>query len=193
MNGLTSTSCSLYSNHARRPTRRVEVSPPQSPRLPRTPFSYSTLRFGTYTIPGPSQAPRTGTLHNRSYGNNSFWHYTVSEAPRGTRLHASTTTSRSFRQGLQRQTSGPQPGLANAVFQQSGGHGSRWSQNRTEKPNVQERGGDEGLSWSARLGRNPQGLRRLNSYPPSATSVEVDMGRRLEVDLPVQTQNVMTL
>ncbi|XP_035002759.1 plakophilin-2 [Hippoglossus stenolepis] len=196
MNGLTSTSCSLYSNHVRRPTRRVEVSPPQTPRLPRAPFSYSTLRFGTYTFPGPSQAERTGTLHDRSYGNNSFWHYAFSEAPRGTRPHASTTASRSFRQGLQRQTSGPQPVFANAAFQQSGGYGSRWSQNRTEKHNVQERGGDEGLSWLAQVGRNAQSLRRLNSYPPSATTVEVDMGRKVEVDVPVQqiqTQNVMTL
>ncbi|XP_062239171.1 plakophilin-2 [Platichthys flesus] len=196
MNGLTSTSCSLYSNHVRRPTRRVEVSPPQTPRLPRAPFSYSTLRFGTYTFPGPGQPQRTGTPHHRSYGNDSPWRYAFSEAPHGTRPHTSTTASRSFRQGLQRQMSGPQPGFANAAFQQSAGYGPRWSQNRTERHNVQERGGDEGLSWLAQGGRNAQPLRRLNSYPPTVTSVEVDMGRKQEVDVPVQqiqTQNVMAL
>nr|XP_019947610.1 PREDICTED: plakophilin-2 [Paralichthys olivaceus] len=196
INGWTSTSCSLYSNHVRRPSRRVEVSPPPSPQLPRAPLSYSTLRFGTYTIPEPSQAQRTGTLHDRPYGTDSFWRYAFSEAPRGTWPHTSTSANRNFRQSLRRQTSGPQPVFANAAFQQSGRYGSRWSQNQTEKHNVQERGGDEGLSWLAQVRRNPQGLRRLNSYPPSVTSVEVDMVRQVEGDVPVQqiqTQDVMTL
>ena len=54
----------------------------------------------------------------------------------------------------------------------------------------------DGLAWLAQVRRDGQRLRRLNSYPPSVTSVEVDAGRPMEADVPIQqihAQNVKTL
>ncbi|KAF0029693.1 hypothetical protein F2P81_018798 [Scophthalmus maximus] len=209
VNGLNFTHRSLSSNHVQRPPRRVEVSPPPSPGLPRSRFKYNTHRFGTYTVPGPSQSQRAGLLLDRSLGSDSFLRYAFSEAPRGTRPHASTIAHGSFRQRSLGQTAGPQPAFANAAFQQSGEYGSRWSHNRNvvqqEKHPMQGRSGDvtlgamqpdDGLTWWAQLRRGGRGFRRLNSYPPSGTSMEVDMGRQREVEVHLQqsrTQDVMTL
>ncbi|XP_035537231.1 plakophilin-2 [Morone saxatilis] len=209
VNGLSYTNRSLSSNHLRRPSRRVEVSPPPSPEFSRSRFNHSTLRYGTYTHPGPSQLHRAGPLLDRSFGSDSFHRYAFSEAPRGTRPHMSTAAPGSFRQRSLRQTTAPQPVFANAAFQRSGEYGSRRSHSQTvnkqDKHTVQGQNGDmilgavqpdEGSSWFTQIRRESQGLRRLNSYPPSVTSVEVDMGRQMVVGLPIQqkqAQNVMTL
>lgn len=209
VNGFGPINRSLSSNHVRRPSRRVEVSPPPSPELPRSRFNYSTLRYGTYTHPGPSQSHRMGALLDNSFNSDSFHRYAFSDAPRRTRPLASTAAHGSFRHRSFKQTALPQPVLANAVFQQNGEYGSRWGYNQSivkqEKHTVQGQSGDrmlgaqqpdEGLSWLARVRGESRRLRRLNSYPPSVTSVEVDTGRQMEVELPIQpiqTQNVMTL
>ncbi|XP_044041402.1 plakophilin-2 [Siniperca chuatsi] len=209
VNELGFTNRSLSSSHVRRPSRRVEVSPPPSPELPRSRFNNSTLRFGTYSHRGPSQSRRVGTLLDNSFGSDSFRRYAFSETPCVTRLHASTSAHGSFRHRSLRETGAPQPVLANAAFQQSGEYGSRWNHNQSvvkeEKHTVQRQSGgmilgaiqsNEGVSWLAQIRREDQGLRRLNSYPPSVTSMEVDMGRQMEVQLPIQqmlTPNVMTL
>ncbi|XP_070785224.1 plakophilin-2 [Enoplosus armatus] len=200
---------SSASNHVRRPSRRVEVSPPPSPEFPRSCFNY-IYRYGTYTHPGPSQSHRVGTLLDHSFGCDSFRRYAFSEAPRVTRPHASTSALGSFRHRSLRQTAAPQPVFANAAFQQSGEYGSRWNYNQSvvkqDQHTVQAQSGDmmlgaiqpdEGLSWLAQIRREGQGLRRVNSFPPSVTSLEVDMGRQMEVEeLPIQqieAHNVMTL
>ncbi|XP_058481203.1 plakophilin-2 [Solea solea] len=201
VNGFTFTNRSLSNSRVRRPSRRVEVSPPPSPGFPRSRFNSSTLRFGTYTHPGPSQPQMTGTLHDRTFASDSFLRYAFSEAPRGSRPHASTPTHGSFRQRSLRQTP---PVFANAAFQRSGGdYGSHLSHNQTSFK--QERSGDvmlgaaqpdEGLSWLTHVRRNAHGLRRLNSYPPSVTSVDVDVSRQMELELPfqqIQRQNVANL
>ncbi|XP_060885420.1 plakophilin-2 isoform X2 [Labrus mixtus] len=189
-------------NHVWRPPRRVEVSPPLSPETPRSRLTYSTHRYATYSHPGPVQFHRGGTL--RDYTSDSFQRYAFSEAPCIRRPLASTSTLGSFRGRSLRQ-----PVFANAAFQQSGDYGPPWGHTQTnvkqEKESVQGQSGDmmlvdkqpdEGFSWLARVRRSGQRLHRLNSYPPSVTSMEVDMGRQMDVAPPVQqiqAQNIMTL
>lgn len=169
------------------------MSPPPSPELPRSRFHYTTFRYGTYTHPGPSQSLRLGTLHS-----DSFRRYAFSEAPRMTRPQMSTAALGSFHRRSQRQTAALQPVFASAAFQQSGDYSSHWGHNQTlvkqEKNIVQRQSGDmmlgtiqpdEGLSWLAQTRRDGQGLHRLNSHP-SVASMEVDMGRQMEVELPIQ-------
>lgn len=185
------------------------MSPPRGPEFPR--FNYTTPRYGSYgayTLPETSQSYRVGPPLDHPYGSGSFRHYAFSEVPRGTQLHASNSVHRSVRRRTQRQAAGPQPVFVNAALEQSDECGSPWSHNRTankqEKPTSHGQDdmvlgaveADDGLSWLAQLRRNDQRPRRLNSYPPSVASMEVDKGRQVEVDLPVeqiQTQNVMTL
>lgn len=211
MNGLGLTDRSLSNNHLRRPSRRVEVSPPPSPEFHRSRFNPSSLRYSTYTHPGPSQSHRVGTLLDHSFTADSFRRYAFSEAPCGTRPLASTSAYGNIRQKSLRQTAAPPPPpvFANAAFQQSVEYGSGWGRNQSivkkERHTVQRQSGemilgavqpDDGLSWLAQVRREGQGLHRLNSYPPSVTSVEVDMGKQMEVEPPIQhinTQNVMTL
>ncbi|GAA6228207.1 plakophilin-2 isoform X1 [Lates japonicus] len=210
VNGLSFTNRSLSSSHIRRPSRRVEVSPPPSPGLSRGRFSYSIHRFGTCTLPGPGQSHRVNTLQD----SDTFRRYAFSEAPRGTLPHASTSAYGSFRQRSLRQIAGQQPLFANAAFQQSGAYGSHWNRNQSivkkERRTMQGKScdvmpgaalpgaaqHDEGLSWLAQVRNDDLGLRRLNSYPPSVTSMEVDMGRQMEEELPIQpiqAQTVTTL
>lgn len=185
------------------------MSPTPSPELPRSRFNYSTLRYGTYTHPGLSQSHRVGSMLDRSFGCDSFRRYAFSEAARVTRPHVSTAAHGSFRRRSFRQTAAPQPVFANAVFQQNGDYGSRWNHNQAvvkqEQHTVQGASGDmmlggvqpdDSLSWLAQVRREGQGLRRLNSYPPSVVSLEVDIGRQMDVELPIQqiqAQNVMTM
>ncbi|XP_074554557.1 plakophilin-2 isoform X2 [Halichoeres trimaculatus] len=198
MNGYSFTSKAYTTNHARRPSRRVEVSPPPSPDFP--------LRYATYTHPGPRQLHRMGTLLDK-LDSDSFQRYAFSEVPCIRRPQASTSTLGSFRGMSQRQTAAPQPVFANAAFQQNGDYVSRWSQSQSvvkqDKQMVQSKQmmlganqPDEGLVWLAKVRRDGQKLNRLNSYPPSVTSMEVDFGRQVEVETPIQqiqTQNVTTL
>uniref|UniRef100_A0A8C9YK04 Plakophilin 2 n=1 Tax=Sander lucioperca TaxID=283035 RepID=A0A8C9YK04_SANLU len=149
----------------------------------------------------PFESHRGGTLLDHSLGSDSFRRYAFSEAPHVTRSLASTSADKTFRRRSLRQTAAPQPVLANAAFQPSGEYGSRWDHNQTivkqDKNTMQGQSGDmmlgaiqpqEGLSWLAQIRRS------VNSYPPSVTSVEVDMGRQME--LPIQqihAQNIITL
>lgn len=198
---------SFSTNHVRRPSRRVEVSPPPSPEFPRSRPSYSTYRYGMHTIPGPSQSYTVGTLLYRTPAPDSFQRYAFSEAPRGTRMHASTSTQGSFRQRSFRQTPGPQSVFA--AFQQNAEYGSRMSHKQNtvkrETHTVQRHNNDMipspvqadgGLSWLARVRREGQRSLRLNSYSPSVTSAEVEVGRLGEGEFPIQqiqAQNVTTL
>ncbi|XP_029351015.1 plakophilin-2 [Echeneis naucrates] len=196
MNGFSFPTHSLSSIQVQRPSRRVEVSPPPSPKLPRSRFNYSGYRFGMCTLPGPNQSHRVGL--------DSFRRYAFSEVPRGTKLHLSTPTHERFHQRSLRQSPGQSAMFASATFQEGGEYGPHWSHNQTvEMPTAQRKSDEmvldavqphEGLSWLARLRREGQGLHRLNSYPASVTSMEEDTGRQMEVEPPVQqTHNVMTL
>ncbi|XP_028426517.1 plakophilin-2 [Perca flavescens] len=189
--GLGLANRSLSSNHVLRPFRRVEVSPPQSPELPRSRFNYSTPRYGTYTHPGPRQSHRGGTLLDHSLGSDSFHRYAFSEAPRVKRSLASTSADRTFHRRSLRQTATPQPVFANAAFQPSGEYGSCLDHNQTIVKQDKNT-----FSWLAQLRRDCRGHHRQNSYPPSVNSVEVDMGRQTEVELPIQqmyAENIITM
>ncbi|XP_070709866.1 plakophilin-2 [Pempheris klunzingeri] len=209
VNRSSFTNRSLSSNHVQRPSRRVEVSPTPSPELPRSRFNYSTYRYGTYTHPGPSQPYRVGTLLDHSLGSESFRHYAFSEVPLVTQPHASTAALGSIHRRSLRQKAAPPPLFAKAAFQQNGEYGSRWNHSQIlgqqEKRTAQGQRGDmmlggtqpdDGLSWLAHVRGEGQGLRRLNSYPPSVISLEVDTGRQMDMELPIpqiHAQNVMTM
>ncbi|XP_041819980.1 plakophilin-2 [Chelmon rostratus] len=205
VNGLGYTDRFISSNRVQRPSRRVEVSPLQSPVFPRSRFNLSTLRHGTYTHPGPRD--RASTMLDRSFGSNSFRRYAFSDAPRATRPQPSTAAFENFRRRSLRQTASSAPVFANAPFQQR--YGSQRSNNqpvvKQQKNVVQGRSGDgmlgasqpdEGLSWLARLRREGEELHKPKSYPPSVTSDVVDNGQQIEVELPIQriqTNNVTPL
>ncbi|TKS90877.1 Plakophilin-2 [Collichthys lucidus] len=207
---MGSTNCSFSNNHLRRPSRRVEVSPPPSPEYPRSRFNCSTLRYGTYSHPGHSQSHRfSGTLAlDRSFGSDSFHRYAFSEMPRPLWPQTSTARHGSFRRTSVRQTAAA-PQFASAAFQQNGEYDSRWGHNQSvakqDKHTFQGQAGtmmlgatqtDESRSWFAQMRRAAQQQSMRKSYPPSVISMEVDTGRPMEVDLPIQqiqAENVTTL
>ncbi|XP_029902244.1 plakophilin-2 [Myripristis murdjan] len=197
VNGMGYSDHSLSNGHVRRPSRRVEVSPATSPLSPRSHMAHWTVRFGTCPPPGPSQPPATGPPLNHSLGSDSFRRYAFSEVPRGTQMHASTSAHRSYGRTSIKQTAGPQPLLADATLQHSKRNHFSQSHLKTDIPkersSVRRQGGygtlgasqrGDGVAWLAQV--RSQGLRRLNSYPPSVVSMEVDMAKRLEPDLPIQ-------
>ncbi|XP_051804890.1 plakophilin-2 [Acanthochromis polyacanthus] len=200
---------SLSSKTLQKPSRRVEVTPPPSPELPRTRFNFSTFRFGTHTIPGPSHSHIGGSPLHRSHGSDSLQRYAFSEVPRCSQMPVSTSALGTYRRRSFRQMSGPQSGFASAAFQQSGEYGSQWGHRQSiikqERHTVQGHNGDlmlspiqpdGGLSWLAQARRDGQRSIRLNSYPPSVVSAEVELGGQVDVDFPIQpiqAQNVTTL
>ncbi|CAJ1054912.1 plakophilin-2 [Xyrichtys novacula] len=205
VNGYSFNKNSFSTTHLRRPSRRVEVSPPSSPNIHRNRFTCSTQRYATYTHPGPSQPRRIGSLLDHQLSSDSFHRYALSEAPCIRRPQASTSTLGSFRGQSQKLVAAPQPVFA-AIQQSSEYGGSRWGQTiiKQDKQMVQGQSRDmmlstnqtdEGLSWLAKIRRDGQRLQRLNSYPPSVTSMEVDLGRQIDVEPPcqeIQAQNVIT-
>ncbi|KAM9824647.1 plakophilin-2 [Neosynchiropus ocellatus] len=71
----------------RRPSRRIEVSPPPSPEPTR-------FHFSTFTLTGP--APPSASLSHHS--PVPLWRYAFSEAPQNSRLHTSSSATRGLRQ-----------------------------------------------------------------------------------------------
>ncbi|XP_067438017.1 plakophilin-2 [Thunnus thynnus] len=205
-NGFGFTSSSLQ-EHVRRPSRRVEVSPPASPELPRSLVAYNPHPFGIYALPSPCQLHRMGTVLDHSFGSDLCQRYAASEDPQDMRLRASTPEYASFRRRSLRQTLRPQPVFADPAFQQSDEFASGWSPYQTvcrqDKPTVQSDVGILGalqpnkrLSFLPQVRGGSQGLLRQNSYAPSVISLEVDGGRAMEASLPIQpiqAHNVMTL
>ncbi|XP_073336829.1 plakophilin-2 [Pagrus major] len=207
VNGLGFTNRSLSTNHVQKPFRRVEVSPPQSPEAPHSRFIHSTLRYGTYTHPGPSPPHKAGTMLDRSFGSDSFRRYAFSDDARDMRPQMSTAALQSFGRRSLRQTTSPKTVFVNTRFPRGGGSRRIHNQSiiKNGKHTVQGPSGgmtlgsgppDEGFSWMTLLKRDGQAPCKLHSKPASVTSAEVDMGRQDEVDLPVQwiqKQNVKKL
>lgn len=188
VNGLGSSNHSL----SIRPCRRVEVTPPPSPEIPQNRFTYGVHRAGMYTVPGPGQLNRMATMLDRSLSSDFNQRYAFSEGPRFFRPQKS---SASFRQTSFRHAALPQPVFEDDVFLPSFEHNSsRWNHNQTLLKREQH--SVHGLNGTMpNVKGNPHAPRRMNSYPPSVTSIEVDMVRQ-EVEVPVQqthTGNVMTL
>ncbi|XP_028252530.1 plakophilin-2 isoform X2 [Parambassis ranga] len=197
---------SLSTHRTQTPSRRVEVSPTPSPDLHLARFNYSTISHGMQTLPRPSYSHMMGTLLHRPQGS-TFRRYAFSEAPRGSRPHASVAAHGSYHRRSLRQTTATQPVFASAGFQQNGDYSSRWSQKQSivkrDQHTVQGPSGDmmlspiqpdAGFSWLPQMRKEGRRSLRMSSYPPSVTSMEVDMGGQVGVELPVQQiQNVMTL
>ncbi|XP_076010116.1 plakophilin-2 isoform X2 [Genypterus blacodes] len=165
-----------FGHLVRHPSRRVEVSPTQSPELPQRRLPFGSFHFGTYTVPGPTHQQRTGTVLDRSPGSDSFRRYAFSEVTRGTRLNTSTSAHGSHRHKSLRQAVAPQ---------QSTDNGSRWVRHQADvqrekslvwKQNVQALGAaqhDDGHTCLSQVRRD--GVRRQLSYSPSMASMEVDL------------------
>ncbi|KAL6116842.1 pkp2 [Pungitius sinensis] len=202
VNGMGLTGRSLSSNNVLRPSRRVEVSPPPSPELPHDCFNHSTPRHGMCTHPGRARSRKSSGALDCSLGADSFRRYAFSEAPRGTRPLASTAANGTLHRRSLRQR---QTAVANAALRQGRGYGCGWGPaGVTTGLHQEERGGARGPVGDAALGAvspgearlaraRREGLRRLNSYPPSATSVEVDTGRQTGAQVPIQRIHSQTV
>lgn len=135
---------------------------------------------------------------DHTHGSGSFQHHAISEAPWATQLHTSAPGRASIQRRSLRLTEGPQPVLADRMFQQSYKSASSWSPNQTvfkkENATVQGQNGvgmfgavppDNELSWLAQVKEKSEGLRRQNSYPPSIISAEVQLGKTMQADLSI--------
>lgn len=195
-NGLGFTNHSLTSNHVRKPSRRVEVSPPQTPASPGSRFNHTAFFYGTYSHPGPCQPQRRCLLPDHSFISDPFRPYASSEARGVPQFQASTVPPERFHQKSVRHAAAPQAAHVNTTFQQSTRRGSsrsyRQSVGEEERPTAQGQSADtsgaaqaeNGLSWLPQV--RSLRLRRLRSYPPTDTSVEVDMGKLSDVETPIQ-------
>ncbi|KAM3588118.1 uncharacterized protein V6R79_021657 [Siganus canaliculatus] len=206
MNGFGFTTHSLSTIHVRKPSRRVEVSPPPSPQFRFRPLKYSTLRYGTHTHPGPRQSHNTGTLLDRSFGSDSFRQYSFSEVASPVQPRASSALFNSvisYRPSF-RQAAPQHARFESSGFQQNNKFISRQSRSQNvikqEKRTMQGQIGPtrngEGLSWLAKMRRDAQEGHKIQSHPPSVASMEVDTKRQVEVAPPtqlIQTHNVTTV
>ncbi|XP_054608664.1 plakophilin-2 isoform X2 [Dunckerocampus dactyliophorus] len=157
VNGCGYNSFSLScTEHVRRPSRRVEVSPPVSPETPQRHFVFNGRHFSTTcTMPGRSASHRNCSLLGRSPGSHQ--RYALSEVPRWAPRHASTPSNGSFRLWSDASFRGLESGWNDSVFHQS-------------RISVQEQGNDGMV--------RREKLHRLNTNPHSA--VEVDAPAALQ-------------
>uniref|UniRef100_A0A674DU39 Plakophilin 2 n=1 Tax=Salmo trutta TaxID=8032 RepID=A0A674DU39_SALTR len=178
----------------RSPSKRVDLTPVTSPELPRSHLAYGTLRFGTYTLPGPSQPPMMATSVERSYGTDLRRRYAHSEVARSTRTQAMAKGGNYHWGQSLRQTRGPQPLSAdhsflcsspairtdNSTYLMEVQRGAR-RQTGYGSFNATQRA--EGLAWLGQVGRESQehvGAKWPRSYPASLVSMEVDMSQKRE-------------
>ncbi|XP_033845716.1 plakophilin-2 isoform X1 [Periophthalmus magnuspinnatus] len=194
VNGLGLSNRSLSS----KPCRRVEVTPPPSPGTPQRPLMFGFHSMGMYTVPGPAHLNRV-TL-DRSLSSDFYHRYAFSDGPRLMRPHRS---SASYRQRAFRHVALPQPVFEDEVFypnvEQS--NSTRWSQRQTSIKQDHNSVGhglngtvppESGSAWLSRVRGSTHALRRLNSYPPSTTSMEVDTTRP-NGELTIRAGNVTAL
>ncbi|XP_068163157.1 plakophilin-2 [Antennarius striatus] len=186
-NGMDFNHSSFSSRRVRKPSRRVDVSPPPTQEGSYCYFNHSTPRYGMYTHPGTH---RMGPPPDYSFGCDSYHRYAYSEAPRVGRGHISAATLGRIHQRALRQTSvpPPPPAYANADFQQSGDYGLFWNHNQSADVMLGAVQPDEGFAWLAQVRRGA--VQRQLSSPPHLTCMEVDMGRPVEVDAPIQEAQV---
>ncbi|KAK6314664.1 hypothetical protein J4Q44_G00141930 [Coregonus suidteri] len=206
--GVDFSSLSSLKENIRSPSKRVDLTPVSRPELPRSRLAYGTLRFGTYTLPGPSQPPMMGTSVERSYGTDLMRRYAHSEMARSTRTHAMANSGNDHWGQSLRQTRGPQPLSADHSFLCSSP--AIRTDNSPYQMEVQRGAGRqtgygsfnptqraEGLVWRAQVGREsqgPVGAKWPPSYPASLVSMEVDMGQKREAAEPeIQQRDVKEL
>ncbi|XP_077355356.1 plakophilin-2 isoform X2 [Festucalex cinctus] len=168
-------SCALSSGErVRRPSRRVEVSPPGTPDKARCHFNFNSRHSVTSTLPVRSLSHRNCSLLGRSPGLHQ--RYALSEAPRSrwAPTNASTPANGSFRF------------WSDASFRQRGRESS-WNDSAFQQ--------SEGMVVAPQIPwmSKSQRLLRLNTYPPSGNSVEADMGGRAGAEpQQIQANNVST-
>ncbi|KAM9771538.1 plakophilin-2 isoform X1 [Syngnathus typhle] len=168
--------CSLSTSECvRRPSRRVEMSPPRTPDKAQHHFNFRHL--STSTLPVRSLSHRNCSQLGRSPASRQ--RYALSEAPRWAAINPSSPANGSFRI------------WSDASFRQ-GGFESSWNESAFQQnegmavtPHLRD-----GLPWMSKSQR----LLRLNTYPPSGNSMEVDMVGRAGVELQqVQANNLSPL
>ncbi|XP_061618794.1 plakophilin-2 isoform X2 [Phyllopteryx taeniolatus] len=173
--------CSLSSTErVRRPSRRVEVSPPGTPDTAQRHFVFNGRHFGTSTLLARSVSHRNCSPLGRSLGSQK--HYALSEAPRWVRTNPSMPANGSVRF------------WSDASFRQRG-HESGWNESGWNESAFHQSEGMvaaprlRDVTWMSKSHR----LLRLNTYPPSGNSLEVDMGGRAGAELhQIQANNVST-
>lgn len=185
MNRVTFSNHSLSSGYERKPSRRVEVSPPRTPTSPPSRFSRSAFFYGTYSHPPPSQ-PRRCLLPDYSFCSDSFRPCAFSEVRGG----ADWFQQRSVGQSVRRSSSSSHwqvtaaaaaaaaAKTAAAVVEEEeevevkeDPRQTAQGQSAETSPAVQTNGG---LAWLAKVRSGGQQLQRLLSYESKGTSVEVD-------------------
>lgn len=180
------------------------MSPQSSPEQPHRHFKCSTYS-GMLTPSVSSHSPKVGTHLAKSA---SFHHHVFSDLPHSTQRCAYTPARGNVQQRTFRQTLGLQSVPANAAFRKNGEYGSKWTYRQsTVKPTftekMQRRNGDTMFS-SIQPKDSMFGLKqkrerghykslRVNSYPPSVSSVETDAGRRAATQLPIKQMHVQNV
>ncbi|XP_061570902.1 plakophilin-2 isoform X2 [Cololabis saira] len=189
-------------NHVQRPSRKMELAPPPSPKLSHSHFNYSTYTPATRMVPGPVHSHMGGATQDISSGSDPFRRYARSESTYGMRRYASTTTPRNFRWRSIRETAGPQYTLTDARTQQHLELGSprcHQRENLTPGDSFMRFGSaqpDGGLTWLAGVRKGSQEYPGHMSYTSSVGSAGVDTERLAEAALPMQqirTQRALSL
>lgn len=198
MNRVTFSNHSLSSGYERKPSRRVEVSPPRTPTSPPSRFSRSAFFYSTYSHPPPSQ-PRRCLLPDYSFCTDSFRQCASSKVRGGGRVPQLQTSppppadwfqQRSVGQSVRRSSSrshwqvsaaaaaAAAAKTAAAVVEEEeevevkeDPRQTAQGQSAETSPAVQTNGG---LAWLAKVRSGGQQLQRLLSYESKGTSVEVD-------------------
>ncbi|XP_014009016.2 plakophilin-2 [Salmo salar] len=203
--GRDFSSLSSLKENIRSPSKRVDLTPVTSPELPRSHLAYGTLRFGTYTLPGPSQPPMMATSVERSYGTDLRRRYAHSEVARSTRTQAMANGGNYHWGQSLRQTRGPQPLSADHSFLCSSPairtdnspylmEVQRGARRQTGYGSFNATQRAEGLAWLGQVGRESQehvGAKWPRSYPASLVSMEVDMAQKREAVEPEIQQKYM--
>uniref|UniRef100_A0A3P9LA23 Plakophilin-2 n=1 Tax=Oryzias latipes TaxID=8090 RepID=A0A3P9LA23_ORYLA len=166
LNGSSSYGGSVTSNLKRGPTKRIEVTPPPSPKLS------SPSRFNLSMYTSKIQSSRLG--QSLVAGNVKNFHrstsepYNLKKAPNPT----SVPPGRSIRQ-----TGGPQARFPSRAFRQTVGMKS--VRQTVVKPNIHINRGfsdpGDNLPWLTQLRKNCQKSTFQISYPPSVASTEVEL------------------
>lgn len=171
--------CTLSSSErVRRPSRRVEVSPPGTPDKAQRHFNFHSRHFGSCSLPVSSPSHRNCSLLGRSLGSHQ--RHVLSEALQRAPTDASTPAA-----------DGSVRFWSDASFRQRG-YESSWNESafqHSEGMLVAPQFRD-GLPWMS----TRQKLLRLNTYPPSGNIMEMDAVGRAGAELQqIQANNISTM
>lgn len=205
VNGVGFSNHSLSSGHEKKPSRRVEVSPPRTPTSPSSRFSRSAFFYSTYSHPPPSQPRRRCLLPDYSFCSDTFRPYAFSEVPRlqtsappladlfQRKSNGQSARRSSSRSRWQTATTAAlaAANAATAVAEEEEEVEVKEDLRQTAQGQCAEMSAavqtDGSLAWLAKVRSESQQLQRLTSYESKGTSVEVD------ADPPIQKAQAHTL